>query len=872
MQKLPKILLSLFYLGLSFPISSLAADFNPHSIITDAELQDYESLGRSEIRTFLANRNSALTEMIIPDYEGRNRYVSDIIYNASHQYQINPKYLLVKLQKEQSLVTATNPTERQLNWATGYAACDSCDTTDPTLAKYMGFGKQVDAAAGIMRYYYENSGSKSWIKTAGKTYTIDNQEITPTSNATAFLYTYTPHIHGNENFAKLWTTWFAATYPEGTLIKSFDRATVYVLVAGKKHAISSLAVLNSRYNLKLLISVPESELMKYPEGSAISFRNFSILHIGTDYYLLDYETARPFANAEIVKKLGYVEDEIYEALPQDLDGYIIGQPITLASVDVTGRLLKIDTSLYYVKDNGYYSISDPAIAAARFPNVKAEAGKSEDFLNLPSLGPLLFPDASLVGSKLTKAIYVIEKNKKRLIPSETVFLGLGYQWKNVLWANDITLEQHTTGEAMYYNNSKQTTTSTVSTIKTSSAQLIPISVEPQAQLTMAQIFTKDLKPDSKGVEVLALQKLLVKKGYLKVVPNGNYGSATTAAVKKLQAANKIKTLGTVGPNTRLLLNKLNSVVATAPVVSAPKAIESEKPIPPRFVYFSPSIDNSAIDFKETGKMYAVNTSTLSTIGPIFETEMDAYLVARLNNGVPEILAGKNIDVPRPLASLSKVFTADLLLRDNLNLDLATTYSATRHYLPPDGNPFPVADGDVLLNRDIMTALIVSSFNRAALMLIEASGRSNSEFISLMNADAKARGLTHTYFSDASGLDQRNQSTAREYMDIFLHATQNPVLLGYLGTPSYTYQEIFSADKTIAHSDLNSNRLIRTAGLPYTVMATKTGFLYESGYNIVMTVKRPSDGAEFFILTLGNPNYAKKSSETDRITRWAISNF
>lgn len=868
MQKLSKILLFLF--SISLAQTTQAADFNPHSIISDTELQDYESLGRSEIRTFLANRNSALAEMIVPDYEGRNRYVSDIIYNASHEYKINPKYLLVKLQKEQSLVTASNPTERQLNWATGYAVCDSCDTTDPALAKYKGFGKQVDAAAGIMRYYYENSGTQSWIKTAGKTYTIDNTEITPTSNATAFLYTYTPHVQGNANFAKLWSTWFAATYPEGTLIKAAGKSTVYVLVNGKKHPITSLSVLNSRYNLKLLVTVPESELMKYPEGSAISFQNFSILHVGPNYYLLDYETARPFASAEIVKKLGYADDEINEALPQDLDGYKIGETITLANVNVTGRLVTMDSSLYYLKDTGYYSISDPAIAAARFPNVKAEIGKPVEFANLPSLGPLLFPDATLVGSKLTKAVYVIENNKKRLIPTEAVFLGLGYQWKNVLWANDTTLEQHVTGEAMYYDNPKQSTTSTLSTIKTSAT---PTAInKPHIQITAAQIFTKDLKSGANGSEVLALQKLLVKKGYLKATPNGNFGPATTAAVKKLQSAYKISTLGTVGPATRAVLNKLSNTVASAPVTAAPIPKEETKPEIPKVVYFTPPTDSSPIDFKETGKMYAVTTSSLSTVGPIFETEMDAYLVARLNNGVPEIVAGKNIDVPRPLASLSKVFTADLLLRDNLNLDLATTYSATRHYLPYDGNPWPVADGDVLLNKDIMTALIVSSFNRASLVLIDAAGRTQPEFITMMNTDAQTRGLNHTYFSDPHGLNQRNQSTAREYMDIFLHATKNPVLLGYLSTPSYTFNEISSTDKTTVHSDLNSNRLIRTAGLPYIVTATKTGFLYESGYNIVMTVKRPSDNAEFFIVTLGNPNYDKKSSETDRLTRWALNNF
>lgn len=855
----------MFSIGLSQ--TAQAADFNPHSIITDVELQDYESLGRSEIRSFLANRNSALTEMIIPDYEGKNRYVSDIIYNASHQYQINPKYLLVKLQKEQSLVTATNPTERQLNWATGYAVCDSCDTTDPALAKYKGFGKQVDAAAGIMRYYYENSGTQTWIKTAGKTYTIDNQEITPTSNATAFLYTYTPHVQGNENFAKLWSTWFASSYPEGTLLKASGKSTVYVLVNGKKHPIANISVLNSRYNLKLLVTVPESELLKYPEGSAIAFQNFSIVHIGSTYYLLDYETARPFVNSEIVKKLGYAADEIIEALPQDLEGYKIGEPITLASVAITGRLVKMGTSLYYLKDTGYYSISDPAIAVARFPNVNTEPGKPSDFENLTNLGPLLFPDATLVGSKLTKAVYVIENNKKRLIPSEAVFLGLGYQWKNVLWANDTTLEQHQTGEALYYDTTKQTTSSTLSIGKTTATTSKPL--RPQAQIVAAKIFTQDLKPGSTGAEVLALQKLLTKKKYLTATPNGNFGPATTAALKKFQKANKILALGTVGPSTRAVLNKLTS--SSSPVASTGTS-EVAKPEIPKVIYFTPPTNNSPVDFKEAGKMYAVNTSTIQTIGPVFETEIDAYLVARLHNGVPEIVAGKNIDVPRPLASLSKVFTADLLLRDNLNLDLATTYSATRHYLPYDGNPWPVADGDVLLNKDSMTALIVSSFNRAALVLIEAAGRTQPEFVAMMNADARTRGLQHTYFADPHGLNQYNQSTAREYMDIFLHATQNPVLLNYLSTPNYTFNEVFSADKTTVHSDLNSNRLIRTAGLPYTVTATKTGFLYESGYNIVMTVTRPSDNAEFFILTLGNPNYDKKSSETDRITRWAINTF
>ncbi len=840
-----KTLLFLFSLGL-IPASTLAADFNPNNILTDAELQDYNSLGKSEIRAFLENRNSALTDLIVPDYEGKNRYVSDIIYKASQEYQINPKYLLVKLQKEQSLITSKNPTERQLNWATGYGACDSCDTTDPRLTKYMGFGKQVDGAAGIMRWYYDNVSTQNWIKRAGQTLQIDNQTVVPENNATAFLYTYTPHLHGNANFAKLWSAWFASSYPDGTLLKNSSSPLIYALINGQKRPIKSLSVLNSRFNIKLLVTTSDAELDKYPTGPALAFRNFSILRIGAQYYLLDYDTARPFADSDLVRKLGYDEDEITTALPMDLEGYTIGDPINLASINVTGRLVKVGSSLYYLKDNGYYSLSDPAIAEARFPGVKATTMKPEEFATLNPLGALLFPDATLVGSKLTKSVYVIEKGKKRLIPTETAFLGLGYQWKNVLWADDLTLEQHPTGEAVNFDPGDVST----STVKLTGS----------LELSTAKItFTKNLNPGANNSEVLALQNLLYRLGYLTDKPNGNYGPATTAAVKKFQTANKLSAVGYVGTNTRAALNKIANQAATTPVSVAPK-----------YEYINLAAA-SPLNFKEVGRMYATPTTSVSYIGPTFTTDLDSYLVARVNGSSSEIVAGKNIDTPRPLASLTKVLTGAVLFKDNLNLDLATSYDSAKHRAPADGNPFPVVEGDVLYNKDILTGLLASSFNQAAMMLVDAVGYTPAEFVNQMNTEVANLGLTRTKFYDPHGYNQNNQSTAREYEKIFLSAVQNPTLKQYLAIPSYSYDEISSVDKQITHSDYNSNRLL-LSDLPYTIEATKTGFLNESGFNLAMLIRRPSDGAEFFVLTLGNPDYAKKYSEPDRLAKWALANF
>lgn len=85
------------------------------------------------------------------------------------------------------------------------------------------------------------------------------------------------------------------------------------------------------------------------------------------------------------------------------------------------------------------------------------------------------------------------------------------------------------------------------------------------------IFTTYLKQGSENDEVMELQKVLKKLGYLTVAPNGYFGPSTVAAVKKFQAAKGLDQLGAVGPGTRLELNSLSapaSTSATTPSVSA----------------------------------------------------------------------------------------------------------------------------------------------------------------------------------------------------------------------------------------------------------------------------------------------------------------
>lgn len=84
-------------------------------------------------------------------------------------------------------------------------------------------------------------------------------------------------------------------------------------------------------------------------------------------------------------------------------------------------------------------------------------------------------------------------------------------------------------------------------------------------------FKSLLQVGSSGAEVTALQKLLVAQGDLTATPNGNFGPATLAALKKFQTAHKISPLGYTGPSTRAALNSVKSTgtPTTTTTASAP---------------------------------------------------------------------------------------------------------------------------------------------------------------------------------------------------------------------------------------------------------------------------------------------------------------
>lgn len=176
---------------------------------------------------------------------GATKTAAQIIFDVSQACNINPKVLLVLLQKEQSLITDDWPWAIQYRSATGYG----CPDTAPCDAEYYGFFNQVYNAARQFQRYVKQPQNFNFA--AGRTSNIQynpnagcgSSPVGIQNGSTAALYNYTPYqpnaaalanlygtgdgcsAYGNRNFWRLFNDWFGSTQtniPFAWQINSFE--------------------------------------------------------------------------------------------------------------------------------------------------------------------------------------------------------------------------------------------------------------------------------------------------------------------------------------------------------------------------------------------------------------------------------------------------------------------------------------------------------------------------------------------------------------------------------------------------------------------------------------------------------------------------
>ncbi|MBU1895510.1 hypothetical protein KJ641_01415, partial [Patescibacteria group bacterium] len=176
------------------------------------------------------------------------------------------------------------------------------------------------------------------------------------------------------------------------------------------------------------------------------------------------------------------------------------------------------------------------------------------------------------------------------------------------------------------------------------------------------------------------------------------------------------------------------------------------------------------------------------------------------------------------------------------------------------------------NSDLLDALLISSLNTPARMLVSNISDGEDAFITKMNNQVIGWGLVKTKFVEPAGTSLENVSTAREYLTIFVNSTKNVIMQEHMSKPSYEYTEILDLNNDPDHSDIHSNKLARTTHNNYTIIASKTGYLDEAGSGLTMWIERNSDHKQFVLVTMGNPDYEHRFDDPEALLEWTLDKF
>jgi hypothetical protein len=444
----------LLLLALAIPLSPAAAASPPDFLLADRDLTDASAMDLAEIQNFLAHKGT-LANYFGPDTDGTVRTAAEMIWRVAELYTISPKFLMALIQREQSLIEDPSPQPKQYDWATGFGVCDSCSKDDPNVLVWKGFGKQVESAAKQIRDHYlpdlDAKGTTVSGIGPGVARVIDGVTVVPANRATAVLYTYTPHLNGNLNFANIWKRWFSLAYPDGTLAKVQGIKDVWLLAGGVKRRFATVGAFRSRFQDSDVVTVDAQDLDNYAAGQPIKYPNYSLLQ-GPDgnTYLLDGDAKRRIASAEVFRKLGFNPEEVVTAAADDLGAYNDGPEITLQSQYPTGSLLQDRKTggVYWAQDGVKYPIIAREIMDERFPKKPIQPASKEQLASLPSGEPVRFSDGALIAAKGSPTVYVIEHGERRQIRSEAVFKRYGWKWSSVIRTSPAVAEIHPLGEPL----------------------------------------------------------------------------------------------------------------------------------------------------------------------------------------------------------------------------------------------------------------------------------------------------------------------------------------------------------------------------------------------------------------------------------------
>ena len=243
-----------------------------------------------------------------------------------------------------------------------------------------------------------------------------------------------------------------------------------------------------------------------------------------------------------------------------------------------------------------------------------------------------------------------------------------------------------------------------------------------------------------------------------------------------------------------------------------------------------------------------------TANPLALTS-SAALIIDANNS--DVLFERNADVVLPIASLTRLMTAVVVMDAQLNMAepiIVTSDDIDR--LKHSRSRLRV--GSRLSRTNMLHIALMSSENRAASALGRNYPGGLSAFVSAMNAKALMLGMTHTRYVEPTGLSSENVSTPNDLAKLVMAAHEYPLIRKYSTHDTYT---VAPGGPQLTYR--NSNRLIANA--KWDIGVQKTGFINEAGRCMVM--QAVIGGREVVMVMLDAKGSHARVADAGRMRTW-----
>jgi len=227
-----------------------------------------------------------------------------------------------------------------------------------------------------------------------------------------------------------------------------------------------------------------------------------------------------------------------------------------------------------------------------------------------------------------------------------------------------------------------------------------------------------------------------------------------------------------------------------------------------------------------------------------------------------LIYGKDVNTVRPIASITKLMTAMVILDANLDLDEQITVTKEdRDLIRLTGSRLQY--GATLSRREMILLALMSSENRAATALGRTYPGGMTNFVAHMNRKAKGLGMSNSHFADPAGLKAENVSTASDLAVMVAAADSYPLITQSTTTTRMDVRP-YSGRGPLTYG--NTNRLLKNKS--WDIELSKTGYINEAGRCLVMQAN--IEGEDVSIVLLNSFGKLTPFGDSNRLRKWMLA--